>query len=110
MTALLGPNGAGKTTMVRILSTLLRPDAGTARVGGYDVAREPERVQARIGLTGQSLSVDGKLSGPENLDAAHLAAAVGLPEPAASPPPGRPAITGKWPSAASGTSATTPSS
>src|SRR6202050_1274101 len=67
VTALLGPNGAGKTTMVRILSTLLRPDAGTARVGGYDVVREPERVQARIGLTGQSLSVDGKLSGPENL-------------------------------------------
>jgi ABC-2 type transport system ATP-binding protein len=67
VTALLGPNGAGKTTMVRILSTLLRPDAGTARVGGYDVTREPERVQARIGLTGQSLSVDGKLSGPENL-------------------------------------------
>jgi len=67
VTALLGPNGAGKTTMVRILSTLLRPDAGTAWVGGYDVQREPERVQARIGLTGQSLSVDGKLSGPENL-------------------------------------------
>ena len=67
VTALLGPNGAGKTTMVRILSTLLRPDAGTARVAGYDVAREPERVQAHIGLTGQSLSVDGKLSGPENL-------------------------------------------
>ena len=67
VTALLGPNGAGKTTMVRILSTLLRPDAGTAWVGGYDVAREPERVQAYIGLTGQSLSVDGKLSGPENL-------------------------------------------
>ena len=78
VTALLGPNGAGKTTMVRILSTLLRPDAGTARVGGYDVAREPERVQARIGLTGQSLSVDGKLSGPENLDATHLATAVGM--------------------------------
>jgi daunorubicin resistance ABC transporter ATP-binding subunit len=67
VTALLGPNGAGKTTMVRILSTLLRPDAGKALVGGYDVTREPERVQARIGLTGQSLSVDGKLSGPENL-------------------------------------------
>jgi daunorubicin resistance ABC transporter ATP-binding subunit len=67
VTALLGPNGAGKTTMVRILSTLLRPDAGTALIGGYDVTREPERVQARIGLTGQSLSVDGKLSGPENL-------------------------------------------
>jgi ABC-2 type transport system ATP-binding protein len=67
VTALLGPNGAGKTTMVRILATLLRPDAGTARVGGYDVAREPEQVRARIGLAGQSLSVDGKLSGPENL-------------------------------------------
>ena len=67
VTALLGPNGAGKTTMVRILATLLRPDAGTARVGGYDVARDPERVRARIGLAGQSLSVDGKLSGPENL-------------------------------------------
>ncbi len=67
VTALLGPNGAGKTTMIRILSTLLRPDAGTARVGGYDTAREPEQVQAIIGLTGQSLSVDGKLSGPENL-------------------------------------------
>jgi daunorubicin resistance ABC transporter ATP-binding subunit len=67
VTALLGPNGAGKTTMIRILSTLLRPDAGTARVGGYDVAADPERVQAIIGLTGQSLSVDGKLSGPENL-------------------------------------------
>jgi len=67
VTALLGPNGAGKTTMIRILSTLLRPDAGTARVGGYDVARDPERVRARIGLTGQSLSVDGRLSGPENL-------------------------------------------
>jgi oleandomycin transport system ATP-binding protein len=67
VTGLLGPNGAGKTTMIRILATLLRPDAGTARVGGYDVVREPQRVQALIGLTGQSLSVDGKLSGPENL-------------------------------------------
>ncbi len=67
VTALLGPNGAGKTTMIRILSTLLRADAGTARVGGHDPAREPGRVQAIIGLTGQSLSVDGKLSGPENL-------------------------------------------
>ncbi len=67
VTALLGPNGAGKTTMIRILSTLLRPDAGTARVGGHDAAREPELVQAIIGLTGQALAVDGKLSGPENL-------------------------------------------
>jgi ABC-2 type transport system ATP-binding protein len=68
VTALLGPNGAGKTTMIRILSTLLRADAGTALVGGYSTAGEPARVQAIIGLTGQSLSVDGKLSGPENLE------------------------------------------
>jgi daunorubicin resistance ABC transporter ATP-binding subunit len=67
VTALLGPNGAGKTTMIRILSTLLGPDAGTARVGGHDTAREPELVQAIIGLTGQALAVDGKLSGLENL-------------------------------------------
>jgi daunorubicin resistance ABC transporter ATP-binding subunit len=67
VTALLGPNGAGKTTMIRILATLLRPDAGTARICGYDVVREPERVQALVGLTGQALSVDGRLSGPENL-------------------------------------------
>ncbi|WP_062991187.1 ATP-binding cassette domain-containing protein [Nocardia anaemiae] len=67
MTALLGPNGAGKTTIVRILSTLLRPDSGTARVAGHDVLREPEQVQAHIGLTGQSVAVDAKLSGPENL-------------------------------------------
>jgi daunorubicin resistance ABC transporter ATP-binding subunit len=67
VTALLGPNGAGKTTMIRILATLLRPDAGTARICGHDVVREPERVRALVGLTGQSLSVDGRLSGPENL-------------------------------------------
>jgi ABC-2 type transport system ATP-binding protein len=67
VTALLGPNGAGKTTIIRILSTLLRPDTGTALVSGYDVVRDPESVRAVIGLTGQSLSVDGKLSGPENL-------------------------------------------
>ncbi|HXL89187.1 MAG TPA: ATP-binding cassette domain-containing protein [Streptosporangiaceae bacterium] len=67
VTALLGPNGAGKTTMIRILATLLRPDAGRARVGGHDVVTERARVQDLIGLTGQSLSVDGRLSGPENL-------------------------------------------
>lgn len=50
-----------------ILATLLRPDTGTARICGYDVVREPARVQALVGLTGQSLSVDGRLSGPENL-------------------------------------------
>jgi ABC-2 type transport system ATP-binding protein len=64
---LLGPNGAGKTTMVRILSTLLRPDAGTARVAGLDVVREATAVRYRIGLTGQFAAVDEKLTGRENL-------------------------------------------
>jgi daunorubicin resistance ABC transporter ATP-binding subunit len=67
VTALLGPNGAGKTTLIRVLATLLRPDSGQARVGGHDVLRDPEGVRSLIGLTGQSLAVDGKLSGPENL-------------------------------------------
>jgi ABC-2 type transport system ATP-binding protein len=67
VTALLGPNGAGKTTVVRILSTLLRPDTGSALVSGHDVAGDPASVRAIIGLTGQALSVDGKLSGRENL-------------------------------------------
>ncbi len=65
--ALLGPNGAGKTTAVRILSTLLKPDRGTVRVGGYDASRQPREVQALIGLTGQSASIDAKLSGADNL-------------------------------------------
>jgi oleandomycin transport system ATP-binding protein len=63
----LGPNGAGKTTMVRVLATLLRPDAGTAQVGGLDVVRDAARVRRLIGLTGQYASVDGDLSGVENL-------------------------------------------
>ncbi|GAA3375609.1 ATP-binding cassette domain-containing protein [Streptomyces sannanensis] len=63
----LGPNGAGKTTLVRILSTLIRPDAGTAEVGGYDVVSQPRQLRRVIGLTGQYASVDGKLSGRENL-------------------------------------------
>ncbi len=63
----LGPNGAGKTTAVRILSTLLRPDAGYARIAGHDVVREPERVRRLIGLTGQYASVDEDLTGRENL-------------------------------------------
>ena len=65
--ALLGPNGAGKTTMVRILSTLLRPDAGTATVSGYDVTTHPIRVRESISLTGQFAAVDEILSGRENL-------------------------------------------
>jgi len=63
----LGPNGAGKTTAVRILGTLLRPDAGRALVGGYDVVREPAKVRELIGLTGQYASVDEDLSGRRNL-------------------------------------------
>jgi oleandomycin transport system ATP-binding protein len=64
---LLGPNGAGKTTAVRILATLLRPDGGTARVGGYDVARQPDKVRPLLGLTGQYAAVDEELTGHENL-------------------------------------------
>jgi ABC-2 type transport system ATP-binding protein len=66
--ALLGPNGAGKTTVVRILTTLLRPDAGTARVAGVDVLAQPREVRRRIGLSGQYAAVDEYLSGFENLD------------------------------------------
>jgi ABC-2 type transport system ATP-binding protein len=65
---LLGPNGAGKTTAVRILTTLLRPDAGEARVAGVDVLREPKLVRQRIGLAGQYAAVDENLTGFENLE------------------------------------------
>jgi ABC-2 type transport system ATP-binding protein len=65
---LLGPNGAGKTTLVRVLATLLRPDAGSARVFGCDVLREATRVRALIGLAGQFAAVDGTLTGRENLE------------------------------------------
>ncbi|ARQ67627.1 ATP-binding cassette domain-containing protein [Streptomyces marincola] len=64
---LLGPNGAGKTTVVRVLATLLRPDAGRAEVGGHDVLRDAHRVRQLIGLTGQYASVDEHLTGTENL-------------------------------------------
>ncbi|MFD5319604.1 ATP-binding cassette domain-containing protein [Streptomyces sp. NPDC127098] len=63
----LGPNGAGKTTAVRILATLLRPDAGRAEVAGFDVVRQPDEVRRRIGLTGQYASLDEDLTGHENL-------------------------------------------
>src|SRR6476469_6787370 len=63
----LGPNGAGKTTAVRILATLITADAGTARIAGHDVAREPAKVRASIGLTGQYASVDELLTGEQNL-------------------------------------------
>src|SRR6476659_9169844 len=65
---LLGPNGAGKTTVVRILTTLLRADAGTARVRGLDVVRDAAAVRASIGLTGQYAAVDEYLTGFENLE------------------------------------------
>jgi ABC-2 type transport system ATP-binding protein len=65
--SILGPNGAGKTTIVRILATLLRPDAGEARVFGHDVAAEPDAVRRRVSLTGQFASVDDELTGLENL-------------------------------------------
>ncbi len=63
----LGPNGSGKTTTVRILSTLLRPDAGHATVGGFDVVRQPHEVRRQIGLTGQYAAVDAELTGTQNL-------------------------------------------
>jgi ABC-2 type transport system ATP-binding protein len=65
--ALLGSNGAGKTTVVRILSTLLKADAGTASVDGFDVAKQSANVRERISLTGQFAAVDETLSGRENL-------------------------------------------
>ncbi|HEU4393845.1 MAG TPA: ATP-binding cassette domain-containing protein [Solirubrobacterales bacterium] len=66
--ALLGPNGAGKTTAVRILTTLLPPDGGSARVAGLDVEREAARLRTRIGLAGQYAAVDENLTGAENLE------------------------------------------
>src|SRR5918999_1494345 len=65
---LLGPNGAGKTTAVRILTTLLPPDGGSARVAGLDVVRDAARLRARIGLAGQYAAVDENLTGKENLE------------------------------------------
>ena len=64
---LLGPNGAGKTTAVRILATVLEPDAGRATVLGRDVVEEPDAVRRRIGLAGQYAAVDANLTGRENL-------------------------------------------
>jgi ABC-2 type transport system ATP-binding protein len=65
---LLGPNGAGKTTAVRILATLLEPDAGSARVAGHDVVREAAALRSKIGLAGQYAAVDENLTGFENLE------------------------------------------
>ena len=68
MLGVLGPNGAGKTTAVRILTTLLRPDAGRALIDGIDVVADPRAARARIGLTGQYAAVDERLTGFENLE------------------------------------------
>src|SRR6202046_4837324 len=65
--SLLGPNGAGKTTIVRMLATLLRPDAGRAWVGGHDVVAEAARVRELISLTGQFAALDKNLTARENL-------------------------------------------
>jgi oleandomycin transport system ATP-binding protein len=78
---LLGPNGAGKTTAVRVLATLLPPDAGHASVGGFDVVREAHQVRQLIGLTGQYASVDETLTGTENL--VLIGRLLGIPRPEA---------------------------
>ena len=78
---LLGPNGAGKTTLVRILATLLKPDAGTALVDGHDVVRDAQKVRELIGLAGQFAAVDDQLTGRENLEVVGLL--YGLRRPAA---------------------------
>ena len=65
--AILGPNGSGKTTFVRTVATLLRPDAGSLTVAGYDVVREPQAVRRMIGLAGQSAAVEEMMTGRENL-------------------------------------------
>ncbi len=65
--SLLGPNGAGKTTAVKILSTLITADAGDLRVGGHDLAADPQAVRAAIGVTGQFSAVDGLITGEENM-------------------------------------------
>ncbi|MEU8465534.1 ATP-binding cassette domain-containing protein [Streptomyces sp. NPDC029003] len=79
--ALLGPNGAGKTTAVKILSTLIGADAGEIRVGGHDLAADPQAVRAAIGVTGQFSAVDGLITGEENMllmaDLHHLTKAEG---------------------------------
>src|ERR671919_3130745 len=64
---ILGPNGAGKTTTIKMLATLVRPDAGEARVLGYDIVRDADAVRSAISLTGQLASVDEDLTGEENL-------------------------------------------
>jgi ABC-2 type transport system ATP-binding protein len=68
VTAILGPNGAGKTTFIRMVATLLLPDAGSLSVAGIDAIKEPERVRRAIGLAGQSAAVESAMTGRENLE------------------------------------------
>ncbi len=78
--ALLGPNGSGKTTLIRILTTLLQPDSGSAYVAGYDVVREARSVRSVIGLAGQYPAVDEILTGKENLEMIGRLYHLGKPE------------------------------
>ena len=84
--ALLGPNGAGKTTIVRILSTLLRPDAGRASVAGFDVLRDRGEVRRRISLTGQSVAIDELQTGEENLRMMARLSGLNPRDPGVGPP------------------------
>src|SRR5437660_8576947 len=68
LVALLGPNGAGKTTFVRILATLLRPDAGSVKVAGHDVVGQAGQVRSLIGLAGQYAAVEAAMTGRENIE------------------------------------------
>src|SRR6266487_2710945 len=77
---LLGPNGAGKTTAIRVLATILRPDAGRAEVLGYDVVKQDNAVRRRIGFAGQNAAVDPNLAGRENLRMIGLLAQLPRPE------------------------------
>ena len=81
---LLGPNGAGKTTVIKMLTTLLPPTAGTATVAGFDIRQRPAQVRASIGYVPQLVSVDGALTGYENL--LFFAKLYGVPANAAAEP------------------------
>jgi ABC-2 type transport system ATP-binding protein len=102
----LGPNGAGKTTIIRILVTLLRPDAGTARVFGHDVVADADAVRDRVSLTGQYASVDNDLTGRENL--VLLARLLGFSRRQAKTGPGSCWMPSAWPKRPTGSSAPTP--
>jgi ABC-2 type transport system ATP-binding protein len=90
VTAVLGPNGAGKATFVRAVATLIRPDAGTLRVAGVDVARRPEKVRQAIGLAGQYAAVEPTMTGRENLRMVARLFGRSRQQP-------RPALTWYWP-------------